>query len=193
VDNPGFERLCQAYAEHVSYWNTITNLISTGNVDNLLTDLIVQSIKPLEKESFPQGAKLLDVGSGAGIPALPLKFARPDFRVILLEPRRKKISFLRRVIDELGLKEIEVVSARLEDVKDRPDWQGKFDLITTRGTGHSPPLFRSMEPLVKPGGSIWFYKGLKAQREAAELSQMTSKNVSLLKIDRNLSVISVNF
>ena len=193
VDNSQFEPLCQAYMDLVSYWNTITNLISTQNVDNLLTDLITQSLLPLENKTFPQGTRLLDVGSGAGIPALPLKFARPDFSVVLLEPRRKKASFLRRVVDELDLTGIEVKKARLQDLKESREWQQYFDLITTRGTGHSPSLFRLIEPLVKPGGTVWFYKGLKARSEAAELSQMTSRAVSLIEIGSNLSVIEVKF
>ena len=191
VDNSAFYPQCQAYASLVSYWNSTTNLVSTRDVDNLLTDLIRQSVQPLGSEHLPAESKVLDVGSGAGIPAFPLKFARPDLKFTLLEPRRKKALFLRRVVDELQLKDVEVVLARLEEVSGRPGWQASFDLITTRGTGPAPKLFPLMKPLVRQGGTIWFYKGLAASKEANELSRMTPGSIRRLDIDRNLRLIIV--
>lgn len=191
VDNSDFHPQCQAYASVVTYWNSKINLVSPRDVDNLLTDLIYQSVKPLENEEIQRGLKVLDVGSGAGIPALPLKFARPDLTLTLLEPRRKKALFLKRAVAELNLMGVEVVRARLEEVNTRRDWQASFDLITTRGTGSASTLFPLMEPLVHRGGSCWFYKGLSASREAKELIQKTPHHVRVLSTDRNLYVIIV--
>ncbi|MBU1651977.1 class I SAM-dependent methyltransferase, partial [bacterium] len=78
VDKSALEAQCCAYAETLSYWNSITNLVSTGDVDNLLVNLINESITLLQHEELEVGSRVLDIGSGAGIPAFPLKFARPD-------------------------------------------------------------------------------------------------------------------
>lgn len=191
VDNSDFYPLCQAYASFVSYWNSITNVVSGRDVDNLLTNLIYQSVFPLDREKISLGARLLDVGSGAGIPGLPLKFARPDLQVTLLEPRRKKALFLQRAVAELDLKEVDVVCDRLENVTARPDWRAAFDLVVTRATGPAQELFPSMKPLLRSGGRCWFYKGLAGPDEAGKLSRADAKSVRLVPIDRGLYLIVV--
>lgn len=165
--------------------------MSTKPVDNLLTDLIRQSVAPLAQIDIPGHAKVLDVGSGAGLPALPLKFARQDLQVTMLEPRRKKYLFLNRVIEELGLDGILAVRSRLEEICDKPEWQGEFDLITTRGTGSAADLFPLAKGLIRPGGMCWFYKGRSAGREQIELSALCSGEVRLLELEKGLSLIVV--
>jgi 16S rRNA (guanine527-N7)-methyltransferase len=191
VDNSHFEQQCQAYISLLSYWNSIINIVSTRGVDNLLTDLVSQSLKPLEHLALPQRARILDVGSGAGFPALPLKLARPDLNVTLLEPQRKKWLFLRRVIEELNLEGIEAIRAHLEEASQREDWRAGFDLITTRGVGSTLELFGKMEPLIRPGGSCWFYKGKNARQEAEELAEITRHNVQVIKLESHLALVVV--
>ena len=193
VDNSDFYRLCQAYISLLSYWNSIINLVSTHHVDNLLTDLIRQSVEPLATEVIPTRSKVLDVGSGAGFPGLPLKFARPDLKMTLLEPRRKKALFLKRVVQELNLNDVEVVRSRLEDESTRQDWQKAYNLVTTRGTGSASVLFPTMKPLIRPGGACWFYKGIRGRKEARDLSRIFMGPIRLLSIGRNLSVIILQF
>lgn len=191
VDNLQFQRLCQAYCDILKYWNSITNLISSRNVDKLLTKLIRQSVAPLALMDVPQRAKMLDIGSGAGLPALPLKFARAGFAGDDARPRRKKYLFLRRVIADLALPGVEVVRGRLEEVYQTPAWQRDYDLVTTRGTGSAAALFPKLQPLVRPGGMCWFYKGLAARREQIELAAMTQHAVRLLELEKGLSLIVV--
>jgi 16S rRNA (guanine527-N7)-methyltransferase len=193
VDNSVFLPLCQAYESLVSYWNTIINVVSTGSVDNLLVDLIYESVLPLQTETIPASAKMLDVGSGSGIPAMPLKFARPDLQITLVEARRNKAAFLRRVIDDLDLKEITVYHGRLESISEQEDQTGNYDLITTRGTGSAIKLFPYMEILMKPQGSIWFYKGSKTVKEKKELSKYTVRPVRIQQLTTKLSLIVVDF
>jgi 16S rRNA (guanine527-N7)-methyltransferase len=191
VDNPSFQQLSRAYKTLVSDWNTRINLVSSRNVHNLLTELIEQSVQPLISQDLPAGSALLDVGSGAGLPAFPLKFARPDISLTLLEPRRMKWLFLRRVIEDLQLSNSEAFRTRLEDLISHPDWQHAYDLVTTRGTGRAADLFPWMEPLVKPGGSLWFYKGPTARRESRELQALTLHPVKMLELGENFNLIVV--
>ena len=193
VDSDKFQRLCQAYIEHVSHWNSIINLVSTRDVDKLLTDLIRQSLAPLAHLDVPPRAKVLDIGSGAGIPALPIKFARQDLHLTLLEPRRKKSLFLKRVTDGLGLSDIEVICSRIEDVCERPEWRGNFDLVTTRGTGPAPRLLPLIEPLMRAGGAFWAFKGHAGKRELREIRAISPRPARLVELERNLGLLVVDF
>ncbi|HEX7342999.1 MAG TPA: 16S rRNA (guanine(527)-N(7))-methyltransferase RsmG [bacterium] len=193
VDNDNFQRLCQAYIDLLSYWNSIINLVSTKDVDKLLTDLVSQSTAPLALMEVPQGAKMLDIGSGAGIPALPLKFARQDLQVTLLEPRRQKSLFLKRVVQELNLADVEVVRDRIEFAGARPEWRGVFDLITTRGTGSASKLLPFIEPLMRPGGAFWAFKGMAGRRELREIQGFGKYRARLLELEKNLSLLVVDF
>ncbi len=191
VNNSQFEALCQAYKLLVSHWNTITNIVSTRNVDNLLTDLVRQSVKPLEFLDLPPHARIMDVGSGAGIPALPLKFARQDLQLTLLEPQRKKWLFLQRAVAELKLNQVTVIRERIEQFALQEGIPGAFDLITTRGVGSAVILFALFKPLLRPGGSCWFFKGKSASRELEELKTAFSGSIQLYPLDKNLSLIVV--
>ena len=193
VDSDKFQRLCQAYIDHLSYWNSIINLISTKDVDKLLTNLIRQSLAPLACLEPPQGAKMLDIGSGSGIPALPIKFARQDLQVKLLEPRRKKSLFLRRVVQELELRDVDVICDRIEGVCDRPDWRGAFDLVTTRGTGSATRLLPLIEPLMRAGGAFWAFKGHAAKRELREIRAISQHPARLIELEKNLGLLVVDF
>lgn len=189
VDNLEFIPQCQAYLSLVSYWNTITNLISSRDVDNLLIHLIRQSVQPLATEILSKNSVVLDVGSGAGLPGLPLKFARPELRLTLLEPRRKKSLFLQRVVDELKLKNVTVIRQRIEEFSILPDNLQKFDLITARGTGTTDRLLPILLPLLRRGGSCWFYKGSTLKKEMEDLERLHPGKVRQLVIDSKLSVI----
>jgi 16S rRNA (guanine527-N7)-methyltransferase len=193
VDRDKFQRLCQAYTEHVSHWNSIINLVSTKDVDKLLTDLIRQSLAPLAILQIPPHAKMLDIGSGSGIPALPIKFTRQDLQLTLLEPRRKKSLFLKRVAEELGLSEVEVICDRIEGVCNRPDWRGTFDLVTTRGTGPAPRLLPLIEPLMRAGGAFWAFKGHAGKRELREIRAICQHPARLIELEKNLGLLVVDF
>ncbi|MCX6640590.1 MAG: 16S rRNA (guanine(527)-N(7))-methyltransferase RsmG [bacterium] len=193
VDKSRFERQLQAYLALVSHWNSITNLVSATNVDNLLTELTNQSLAPLLKEPLAENLQVLDIGSGAGFPAIPIKLARPDLAITLLEPRRKRCLFLRRVISELALDRIDVVQGRLEDFAYRKECALSFDLVMTRGTGSAPEQLPYVSRLVKPGGQCWFYKGSSAKREAKQLLATGVYPVRLSRLTTKLTLLIVTF
>jgi 16S rRNA (guanine527-N7)-methyltransferase len=165
------------------------NIVSTRGVDNLLTRLIRQSVEPLSKVEVPVGAVVLDVGSGAGLPGLPLKFARPDLKLTLLEARRKKAAFLRRAVKELDLQDVAVVHGRLEEFCREEKYARSFQLVTTRGTGSAAVLYPLMAPLVAEEGQIWFYKGSNVRRERDALEKVTDNSLNIIKIYGKMSVI----
>ena len=106
---------------------------------------------------------MLDIGSGAGFPGIPLKIARDDISVTLLDSVNKKVAFMNDVIADLGLKNIEAVHARIEDFPHK----GEFDVAVSRAVEELTTLAEYALPFVKVGGTFVAYKSEKAEAEAA--------------------------
>lgn len=112
---------------------------------------------------IPEGAAVVDVGSGAGLPGIPLAILRPDLKVTLLEPLLRRVDFLDLAIDELGLAErVRVVRARAEDHR------GRYDVVTCRAVAPLPRLVGWCLPLLAPGGRLVALKGSGAADEVAQ-------------------------
>ncbi|MEZ4405521.1 MAG: 16S rRNA (guanine(527)-N(7))-methyltransferase RsmG [Polyangiales bacterium] len=115
----------------------------------------------------PQGSTVVDVGSGGGVPAIPLAIARPDLRVTMVEATQKKAAFLAEVSAALGLRGVTVRPERAEAVKKGP-LRSSFDVATARAVGKVALLVPLMAPLVKRGGRLVLIKGQRADEELAE-------------------------
>lgn len=111
--------------------------------------------------ALTQGGEVADVGSGAGLPGLVLAIARPDCRVVLVEPLLRRSVFLTETVDELGLENVEVVRARAEELHGHRT----FAVVTARAVAALDKLARWTLPLVAPGGDLVAMKGSSAQRE----------------------------
>ncbi|MDB4930446.1 MAG: gidB [Myxococcaceae bacterium] len=113
------------------------------------------------------GARVVDVGSGGGVPAIPVAIARPDLKVTLVEATQKKAAFLEAVAKALGLTNVTVRAQRAELVG-RADLRGLFDVATARAVGRIAMLAPLAAPLVKPGGRVLLIKGQRADEELEE-------------------------
>jgi 16S rRNA (guanine527-N7)-methyltransferase len=116
-------------------------------------------------ELVPDGARLVDVGSGAGLPGLPLALARPDVRIVLVEPLARRVDWLREVIADLGVA-VEVERGRAEDDVVRRRWEGA-DVVTARAVAPLARLAGWCLPLLRPGGQLLAVKGASAAEELA--------------------------
>ncbi len=110
------------------------------------------------RAGFPQGAAVVDVGSGAGLPGIPLKIARPDLSMTLLEAAARKAAFLELAVAELRLA-ADVVEARAEDAGRDPRWRERFDVAVARAVAPLPALCELVLPFVRPGGKAVLLKG----------------------------------
>jgi len=160
-------RLVQ-YFELLKIWNSKMNLVGDAPDDKLIEQHFLDSLSVLtvlEQRTEDRGQRteglgtlsLLDVGSGAGFPGLVIKIVRPELSVTLVEPRRKRVSFLRHVIRELKLSGIEVLPVRVEDLEP----EALFPFITSRAFTGLSELLGMAGPLSPKGGLVIGMKGPK--------------------------------
>ena len=116
---------------------------------------------------FPQGAKLIDVGTGAGFPGMPLAIARPDLQVTLLDAQRKRCDFLQAVADALSLRNVRILHARAEDAA-RSDLREQMDVAVARAVAPLNVLCEYLLPFVRVGGYALCWKGPAVTDELAD-------------------------
>ena len=157
----------QRYYEELRAWNRRVNLTTvTGYeavqvrhfADSLAVLLAVRDLRTAEP-------RLVDVGSGAGFPGLPLKIVNPTWQVTLVEATRKKTAFLQHLVEVLGLEGVEVVWARAEEVGRAPRYREQFDLATARAVAELAVLAEYALPLVRIGGRFVAQKGTEPEAE----------------------------
>ncbi len=161
------------YRDLLKHWNRRWNLTALRSDSEIIIKHFLDSLLPLPY--LPDRASLLDIGSGAGFPGLPLKIARPSLSVTLLESSGKKISFLKEVARNLQLKDLAVVQGFLG--KGSPfRWNGTpFDLAISRAVGQPLPLLSAVRPWLKTKGRILFLKGPRGEQEFQKLEQEIRK------------------
>ncbi|MEQ1656092.1 MAG: 16S rRNA (guanine(527)-N(7))-methyltransferase RsmG [Nitrospira sp.] len=106
------------YLKHLKEWNKITNLTSIVKDEEVVIKHFIDSIASIKAENFIDGSLIFDIGSGAGFPGIPIKILRPDLRLVLVEPSKKKSSFLRYIIGLLKLSDVDVFEGSLEQLAD---------------------------------------------------------------------------
>lgn len=156
------------YAEMLVEWNaTRMNLTRLTSPRDIAVKHFLDSLALLTVMSVKAEARVLDVGTGAGLPGLALKIARPDLRLTLLDSTAKKLTFCRAVADDLGLEGVEIVHARAEQAAKTSDLAGQFDLVTARAVAPLDRLLPWLAPFVAPGGLAVALKGPSAAEELA--------------------------
>lgn len=121
-----------SYYRELDRWNQKINLSAIRDTNEIAIKHFLDSLLYSQALEQRKNVSLLDVGSGAGFPGLPLKILAPELHVTLLEPNEKKTSFLRHIIGTLGLKNVSVVSKNLRDFSRVPEGPGRFSYIVTR-------------------------------------------------------------
>ena len=176
--NDRFFQDVETYIQLILKWNKIHNLTRMSEYDIYLS--IFDSIVPLK---FVEFKYLLDIGSGAGFPAIPIALAERDKRVILVEPIKKKSSFLHYLKSSLNLSNIEIYSDRVENLNLKP-----VDLITSRAVTGTKFLIDLAKPFVKKGGKLLFYKGsnLPTEIEGLDLNYRVEQ-----RDNRNYLIIDI--
>ncbi|MGM0630715.1 MAG: 16S rRNA (guanine(527)-N(7))-methyltransferase RsmG [Pseudomonadota bacterium] len=170
-------------------WNKAYNLTSVRNPKDMLTRHIMDS---LAVGQYLQGQRFIDVGTGPGLPGLPLAIAEPDKEFVLLDSLGKRIRFIRQVCHELKLTNVTPVQARVEDYQD----EKKFDGVISRAFASLNDMLSWCEHLPSDKGRFYALKGLYPQEELDELSEnyktesIEQINVPGIDASRHIVIIS---
>ncbi len=157
----------EKYAELLVEWNEKINLTAIVDPEGILVKHFLDSALVLLFSEISQGAKLVDVGTGAGFPGIPLKILRDDLDLTLMDSLGKRINFLKEVVEKCGM-EAKCVHSRAEDAGKNPDFREKFDVAAARAVAPLPVLCEYCLPLLKPGGKFLALKGTSEDFSLAE-------------------------
>lgn len=152
--------------------NEVMNITRITSVEGLYEAHIRDSMQiidylPSELSESTEG-RLLDLGTGAGFPGMIIKIVRPEWQVVLVDSVRKKLNFLDEVIADLGLKDVQTIHARAEDLGQEKKHRESYDIVTARAVAQLPVLLEYCLPLVKLGGSFLAMKTLEEELQVAE-------------------------
>jgi 16S rRNA (guanine527-N7)-methyltransferase len=147
-----------AYFELLARWNERINLTSLAAPEDAIDRLLIEPLLAARHlGELPPDSSLLDVGSGGGSPAIPLKLAIPGLRLWMVESKARKAAFLREAVRHLALANVRVETSRFEELLARPEMHESMDLLSVRAVRVEPRTLMSMQAFLKAGGQLlWF-------------------------------------
>ena len=185
------------YKNLLQEWNEKINLTAIVEDEEIILKHFIDSLTIIE--FIEDNNSIIDVGTGAGFPGIPIKIANENTKITLLDSLNKRLNFLNKVIDDCGLKDISTVHGRAEDVGNNKDYREKYDIATARAVANLSTLTELCLPFVKIGGRFIAMKGssieeLEEAKKAIEiLGGEVEKTVKITlpnsDIERNIIII----
>ncbi|HYA89098.1 MAG TPA: 16S rRNA (guanine(527)-N(7))-methyltransferase RsmG [Nitrospirota bacterium] len=164
------------YLTELKKWNQKINLTAIRDERDVLIKHVLDSLSFMMVLTPSPGLKLLDMGSGAGFPAIPIKLIQPDIEVTMVESVRKKASFLRHIIRTLKLTGIEVQDKRTQDIPD--SFRNIYDVVTARAFADINMAIKSGQPFLKHGGTMVLSRG---PEESIDVKKLAMYGIELEK------------
>jgi len=162
------------YKQYVTYYemvvekNKVMNLTGITEFNEFIDKHYIDSLSIVKAVDMNQVNSMIDVGTGAGFPGIPLKIAFPHLKITLLDSLNKRINFLNEVIDVLGLENVETCHGRAEDFGHRKDYREQYDLCASRAVANLATLSEYCLPFVRIGGQFVSYKSGNVDDELKE-------------------------
>jgi 16S rRNA (guanine527-N7)-methyltransferase len=174
------------YIELIEEWSGRINLVSRRDKTRLVSKHIQESCEFLRCEHIREGISLMDVGSGAGFPGIPIKVLHPSIDLVLVESKRKKYLFLQQVVESLNLDRVKVVRDRVESI-DNPNL--KIDVVVARAVASLKLLYEWCRPLMKRCSVLVTIKGSDFKKELNELGVFAGMSVNILELNEKYLII----
>ena len=163
------------FLKYLEKWNSAFNLTAVRDPEQMVPRHLLDSLSVLP---FLQGSRVLDIGTGAGLPGIPLALARPNLTFTLLDSNAKKTRFVTQTIHELGLQNVQVVQERVE--KFHPT--EKFDTLIARAFASIPDMLAASRHLCAPHGRFLLMKGVFPKEELAAVTDGYQAEVKTLRV-----------
>lgn len=188
------------YTALIKEWNEKINLTAITDEDDIIRKHFIDSISVLESNVIKNGMKIIDIGTGAGFPGIPLKIVLPDSNILLVDSLNKRVNFLNEVIRMLELHGIEAIHARAEEAAKKPEYRENFNIVVSRAVANMSVLSEYCIPFAKIGGYFIAMKGPSSENEIEESKHAISilggkiKNVvetRMLQSDMNHRLVIV--
>ncbi len=180
ANEAGLELTELQYEQFIKYmrllqeWNEKINLTAITDDEEVIKKHFIDCIKAFKSDAIKNAKTIIDVGTGAGFPGLPIAIMNPNVKVTLLDSLNKRINYLNTVVRELGLKNVTTIHSRAEDGARKPELREKFDVATSRAVANMRTLSEWCIPFAKKGGYFLAMKGPLAQSELDEAKRAIS-------------------
>ena len=154
-------------------WNSFMNLTAITEFDEVIEKHFLDSLSIVKVKDLTDQS-LLDLGTGAGFPGIPIKIVFPNIKITLVDSLNKRVQFLNQVIEDLGLEGIEAVHGRAEDLARKDEYREQYDICVSRAVANLATLSEYCLPFVKCDGSFISYKAEAADKEILEAKKAIS-------------------
>lgn len=166
-DDGKLEQFRQFYQLLIN-WNKRINLTAITSEEEVYLKHFYDSLTLVRVVHFAEVGNVVDVGTGGGFPGIPVKIAFPHLQITLLDSQKKRLRFLDEVIEQLGLKQVQTLHARAEDIGRKKEYREQYDLVTARAVARLPVIAEYGLPLARLGGAFVAMKGKQGLEELEE-------------------------
>ena len=162
------------FYERMAEKNKVMNLTAITEFDEVVEKHFLDSVSLAKSMDLHQPIRVLDLGTGAGFPGIPLKILFPELEIVLMDSLRKRVAFLQEVIEELGFTGISAVHGRAEDMARKLEYREKFGLCVSRAVANLSSLSEYCIPFIKVGGRFVSYKSGEVEEEVRQAQKAVS-------------------
>lgn len=158
----------EKYMEFILEWNQKVNLTAITDKDEFVKKHFIDSLCCFPHDEYKNSENVIDVGTGAGFPGIPLAIVSPEKNFLLVDSLNKRIKIINEAIEMLGLKNVEAIHGRAEELAHNKKYREHFDICVSRAVSRLSVLAEYCIPFIKKGGFMAAYKGPDAEREIAD-------------------------